>query len=317
MSVEIIFDAIHRLRDGPELQRLRELMAVTVTGLVVNLVGLAAFGHAHHGHDHGHSHGHERSHADGHSHDAHDHSHGHNHSQSHTPISASTPAAPPSQASKHSHSHSHGNDNMWGIWLHVAADALGSVAVIISTALTMWYGGAFWDPLASCVISVLIFGSALPLVKSTGMRLLLTLPDEEEYGLREALQELSGLRGVVSYAVPRFWVGDAGGIDAHEHGHGEECDHHDRDHDHDHGHRHEHGLNHGHEHEGHGHEGHAHIEQRIVGVIHVIAARTADVEDVRERTVQFLKGRGVDAVVQVEREGEGRCWCGGGARIGG
>ncbi len=34
----------------------------------------------------------------------------------------------------HSHGHSHGGDaNMHGVWLHVLADTLGSVAVIISS----------------------------------------------------------------------------------------------------------------------------------------------------------------------------------------
>jgi zinc transporter 5/7 len=37
---------------------------------------------------------------------------------------------------------------------------------------------------------------------------------------------------------------------------------------------------------------------------------------VRERTEQFLKGRNMFVVVHVEREGEGRCWCGGGVKGG-
>jgi zinc transporter 5/7 len=49
-----------------------------------------------------------------------------------------------------------------------------------------------------------------------------------------------------------------------------------------------------------------------LGAIHIIAARSSDAEDVRERTAQFLKGRGMDVVIHVEREGEGNCWCGGG-----
>ena len=72
---------------------------------------------------------------------------------------------------------------------------------------------------------------------------------------------------------------------------------HDHDHDHDHAHS------------------HAPGKQRILGVIHVIASPAADLEDVRERTVQFLKGRNMEVVVHVEREGDGRCWCGGGSKV--
>ncbi|KAF2115271.1 cation efflux family-domain-containing protein [Lophiotrema nucula] len=304
VSVEIIFDAFERLWEGHELQRLNELLIVSILGLVVNIVGLTAFGHAHHGHGHSHDHG--------------DHDHG--------------------------HGHSHDNENMQGIFLHIMADALGSVAVIISTLLAKHYGWSGWDPIASCVIAVLIFASAVPLVKSAGMRLLLSLPADVEYGVRNTLQELSSLRGVVGYTVPRFWLEDEGAAHAdvhakehkdcgrvhnhsngHTHSHGHDHDH-DHDHEHGHGHSHDsHGHEHGHSHSPHDHDHHDHDhdhhdhdhdhaprKQRVLGVIHIIASRAADLEDVRERTGQFLKDRGMDVVIHVEYEGEGRCWCGGG-----
>ncbi|KAJ4303510.1 putative zinc transporter msc2 [Kalmusia sp. IMI 367209] len=205
---------------------------------------------------------------------------------------------------------------MQGIFLHILADALGSVAVIISTLLTKYYGWSGWDPIASCIIAVLIFASAIPLVKSSGMRLMLSLPADVEYGIRNTLQELSSLRGVVGYAVPKFWLEDEGAahaeVHAHEH---EKCDHdHGHDHsDHEH-HSHDHG-DHSHDHSHHDHDhdhDHAPRGQRILGAIHIIASRAADLEDVRERTAQFLKGKGMDVVLHVEKEGEGNCWCGGG-----
>jgi zinc transporter 5/7 len=295
VSVEIIFDAFERLWEGHELQRLNELLIVSVLGFLVNIVGLTAFGHAHHGH--GHDHGHEG----------------------------------------HDHGHSHDNENMQGIFLHILADALGSVAVIISTLLTKYYGWSGWDPIASCIIAILIFLSAIPLVKSSGARLMLSLPNDIEYGIRNTLGELGTLRGVVGYAVPRFWMEDAGaahaeahakeegkgdcghkhdsghdhGHEGHAHGHEESHSHgHSHSHSHDHSHDHSHSPSHSHDHHDHSH---AAVKQRVLGVIHVIAARAADLEDVRERTVQFLKGRGMDVVVHVEKEGEGRCWCGGGS----
>ncbi|KAF1357934.1 cation efflux protein [Lizonia empirigonia] len=294
VSVEIIFDAVERLWEGQELQRLNELLIVSILGFLVNIVGLTAFGHAHHGHGHSHDHG--------------DHDHG--------------------------HGHSHDNENMQGIFLHILADALGSVAVIISTLLTKYYGWSGWDPIASCIIAILIFLSAIPLVKSSGMRLMLSLPTDAEYGVRNTLQELSSLRGVVGYTVPKFWLEDEGAAHAeahakeHEHegcngGHDHGHDHshanghkHKRsghDHDHDHSHKHAHDHHDHQDHHDHDHEhNHASGKQRILGVIHVIASYAADLEDVRERTIQFLKGRNMDVVVHVEKEGDGRCWCGGG-----
>ncbi|KAF2478040.1 cation efflux protein [Lindgomyces ingoldianus] len=298
VSVEIVFDAFERLWEGHELHRLNELLIVSVLGFLVNIVGLTAFGHAHH---HGHSH---------------DHDHDHD----------------------HSHGHSHENENMQGIFLHILADALGSVAVIISTLLTKYYGWSGWDPIASCIIALLIFFSAIPLVKSSGMRLLLSLPADVEYGIRNTLQELSSLRGVVGYTVPRFWLEDEGAAHAEvhakehkecNHGHSHHNDNHSHhNHGHSYGghdsqsdsephshHPHDHSNHHGqHDHSDHDHN-HGPRQQKVLGVIHIIASRAANLEDVRERTVQFLKGRGMEVVVHVETEGEGRCWCGGGAKV--
>jgi zinc transporter 5/7 len=302
VSVEIIFDASERLWEGHELQRLNELLIVSILGFLVNIVGLTAFGHAHHGHGHSHDHGHEGG----------DHDHG--------------------------HGHSHDNENMQGIFLHILADALGSVAVIISTLLTKYYGWSGWDPIASCIIAILIFLSAIPLVKSSGARLMLSLPNDLEYGVRNTLGELGTLRGVVGYAVPKFWLEDEGAAHAeshakeedhshahkhsgshdHTHSHNHSHSHDAHDHSHDHGHAHNHSHDHSHDHHDHHDHEHEHAhpprKQRVLGVIHIIASRAADPEDVRERSVQFLKDRGMDVVVHVEREGDGRCWCGGGGK---
>ncbi|KAJ5917744.1 hypothetical protein N7454_010119 [Penicillium verhagenii] len=289
ISVEIIYEAIERLSSGSEMHRIGELLAVSFAGLLVNLVGIFSFEHGHH--HHGHNHGHD---------------------------------------------HSHGNENMHGIFLHILADTLGSVAVVISTILVHYSGWAGYDPLASCFIAILIFASAVPLVISTAKTLLLALPADTEYNVRETLAGVSTLRGVVGYTVPKFWLDDTGSCEPghshdhtdqththHKHDHSEHDHQHDshghdqcHDHDHghdnhdDHGHGHGHGHDHDHEHE-HEHE-HEHKAQKVFGVIHVIASRGSDLEDVRQRTVSYLKDKNVDIVVQVERDGEGRCWCGGG-----
>ncbi|KAJ9489188.1 hypothetical protein VN97_g4119 [Penicillium thymicola] len=282
ISVEIIYEAVERLSSGSEMHRLGELLIVSIAGLAVNLVGIFSFehGHAHHGHDHG-------------------------------------------------HDHSHGNENMHGIFLHILADTLGSVAVVISTILVHYSGWAGYDPLASCFIAILIFASAVPLVSSTAKTLLLTLPADTEYNLRETLAGVSTLRGVVSYTVPKFWLDDTGAVSSghsHSHDHSSHggCEpHHDHSHrQHHHGHNHDHEQHHGHDHthdhdHSHNHDhDHTHEKkpQNIFGVMHVVASRGADLEDVRQRTVDFLREKNMDTLVQVERDGDARCWCSGGSK---
>ena len=65
---------------------------------------------------------------------------------------------------------------MHGIFLHILADALGSVGVIISSVLVKYYDIQVADPICSSIISVLIFASVLPLLKSSSETLLLKCP---------------------------------------------------------------------------------------------------------------------------------------------
>ncbi|KAF4984848.1 hypothetical protein FZEAL_1 [Fusarium zealandicum] len=233
LSVEIAFEAFERLWAGTETKRLGELFIVSTLGLLVNLVGMMAFGHHHHGHDHDHGHSHDQSHTHG------------------------------GQACG-GHSHSHDNENMHGIYLHILADTLGSASVIVSTVLTSFWGWAGWDPLASCLIAVLIFASSKPLVYSSAKRLLLSIPEDTEYNLRNSLGGILQQRGVVGYSSPKFWRDDhsasaSGG--------------------------------------------------KLLGIVHVVAARGAAMEDVRNRVREYLLKEGIDVVVQVEREGDSTCWC--------
>ena len=303
ISVEIVYEALERLIEGSHMQRLGELLVVSALGLAVNLVGMFAFGHAHHGHGHSHSHdGHDDAHSHGERRsDNHHHSHSHfnGHNLDHNPpsplpspgpspfpvVSPTTPAIAISNSHTHTHAqdhhhhhhdhhnhhhgphghhhhgHSHGHENMEGIFLHVLADTLGSVAVVISTILVHFTGWVGWDPIASCIIAVLIFASAIPLVRSCAKNLLLIVPEGTEFDLREALAGVGGLRGVANVCAPRFWIGS-----------GEKA--------------------------------------QVEGVMHVIASKGSDIDDVRERALAYLAGKGMTVLVQVERDGEGRCWCG-------
>uniref|UniRef100_A0A8C6SS49 Zinc transporter n=1 Tax=Neogobius melanostomus TaxID=47308 RepID=A0A8C6SS49_9GOBI len=191
----VFVESVTRLLDPPNINT-DMLTPVSVGGLLVNLVGICAFSHAHsHGgkscssHDHGHSH-------HGHSHSEHGHGHGHG-SHSH--------------GGHGSHGHSHGsggggmNANMRGVYLHVLADTLGSVGVIISTILIRHFGWLIADPICSLFIATLIFLSVLPLIKDACEVLLLRVPHEHEKELNTALEKIEKIEGVISYRDPHFW----------------------------------------------------------------------------------------------------------------
>lgn len=96
---------------------------------------------------------------------------------------------------------------MHGVFLHVLADALGSIVVIISallikfvphdsTSLKHWT--IFIDPTLSLIIVAIITISALPLVKETSLILLQTLPhhikvDEVKKKLLKEVPEIEGI----------------------------------------------------------------------------------------------------------------------------
>lgn len=366
ISVEIIWESFERVLEGAELKRMNELLLVSIGGLLVNLIGLLFTGHHHH-HGHSHAHGHDHSHANVRK-DSRDDSNGHKQRtlaqvpglESNTLNSSHPIATPDIGPSPHGHrvehSHSpqpqgHANENMAGIYLHILADTMGSVAVIVSTLLTKythWYG---WDPIASCIIAVLIIFASYPLVLGSAKQLLLTLPEEVEYALRDTIQGISEIRGVAGYAVPRFWLDErraedenfphhvAKDCNLHVHDslpHPDACTHlhhdqpeglkgggtlgmvaqtHDelraeenRPHHH---HHHDHDNNHAAQSNVHGVH-HQHLERtQLLGVIHIMATARAQLEDVRMRVETYFKERNMDVLVQVEREGSSRCWCGG------
>ncbi|KAG0173181.1 putative zinc transporter msc2 [Apophysomyces sp. BC1015] len=171
ISVSIVMEAIQRLLHPPEMSTQR-LLLVSFIGLVVNLVGIFAFNH---GHAHGHSHGHD-----------HGHSHGHDHG--------------------HHHGHS---ANMQGVFLHIMADTLGSVGVIISTLLIQWFGWTGFDPIASLFIAILIVLSVIPLIRQSAAVLMLELDDHVVNQVEGTLEELKSMDGVARIDMPRFWPNEA------------------------------------------------------------------------------------------------------------
>ncbi|KAK4049540.1 putative zinc transporter msc2 [Microbotryomycetes sp. JL201] len=241
ISIFIVFEAIQRLIDPPEMNT-NQLLVVSSLGLAVNLVGMFATGHHHHGHSHGGGHSHGHSHAaatkthdhghgsnsskcDGGSHNS--HSHGHSHANG-SSKDTHEHGGHGSHANGHDHSHaSHAYEeddddsgaaasghshNMKGVFLHVMADTLGSVGVIISTLLIQKFGWTGFDPLASIMIAVLIFASVVPLVIDSGRLLVLDMGEDREAEVRSGLLAVSRIEGVHSYTNPRFWAKDPSSI---------------------------------------------------------------------------------------------------------
>jgi len=203
----VFIESVSRLQSPPEIRSRDRLLVVSVLGLLVNLVGVFAFSDAHsHAHGHSHSHSHSHSHGGGQSHhddkkgdnekkkkehDHHDHHDSHHHDHE-----------VPEDEDEHS------NDNMNGIFLHVLADTLGSVAVIISSVLIQLFGWTLADPICSFLLSILIFSSVIPLLCHSAYTLLLRTPQKILPKLSTALSKVRSIEGVTGVRDVHFWNHD-------------------------------------------------------------------------------------------------------------
>jgi len=122
-----------------------------------------------------------------HDHD-HDHEHeGHNH--------------------HHHHDHDHGpNENLYGVFLHILADLLGSVGVIASSILIMLFGWYITDAICSAITSVLILVSVIPLLKSSVMVFMQTYPSKHEKQFTQILSDISNHPAVLECKDPHLWA---------------------------------------------------------------------------------------------------------------
>ncbi|BGP13472.1 hypothetical protein JCM10213_001796 [Rhodosporidiobolus nylandii] len=100
----------------------------------------------------------------------------------------------------HGHGSQEGDMNMKGVFLHVLGDALGNVGVI-AAGLFIWLTDYSWkmytDPGISLVITIIIFSSALPLVKSASFILLQGVPSSVPLDrLRSSIASVPGVINV-------------------------------------------------------------------------------------------------------------------------
>ena len=160
-SLSIFWEAVERLVEPPHVST-ESLLTVSVAGFIVNLVGIFAFEHGGHGHSHG---GGD---------DDHGHSHGGN-----------------SDCASDESANAHTNPLLQGMFLHILADTLGSVGVIISSLLLQIFGWKYADPICSLFIAIMIFMSVMPLLRSSLFVLLQRSPERLDPVLRGCYKTVS------------------------------------------------------------------------------------------------------------------------------
>ncbi|CAD6265453.1 unnamed protein product [Miscanthus lutarioriparius] len=178
-----------------------------------------------HSHSHSHGHGHEHHHHENseHCHQSRDHDHQNCNSinfeqqlldiplsniSSHDTEGYSSKAGlrPSDSGNSNKSGHRHHIDhNMEGIFLHVLADTMGSVGVVISTLLIKYKGWLIADPICSVFISVMIVSSVLPLLRNSAEILLQRVPRGHEKDLAVALDDVMKIEGVLGVNNVHVW----------------------------------------------------------------------------------------------------------------
>lgn len=174
----VLVEAIERAIEPAEIKNER-LLVVSVMGLLVNVVGILVFEHgSHHGKSHSHSHNCRK--------DIH---------------SCGDPENLMDMSRKSKRSLI--ND---GVLLHIMADTLGSVGVIVSSVLVEQFGWVRADTICSILIAFLITGSVIPLTKECIHILMQRQPQALDYLLPMCYQRVMQLVGVYRIKEAHFWT---------------------------------------------------------------------------------------------------------------
>ncbi|XP_075901676.1 zinc transporter 7 [Nelusetta ayraudi] len=219
----IFSEGVERALEPPDVHHER-LLPVSVAGLLVNLVGVFVFQHGGHGHSHGGDGGHGHSHSlfngsvnHGHSHGGHEHYGKHGHSHHHGGHEGHGHSHEGHEGHGHSHGgHDHGEVSprhdgsskqiLQGVFLHIMADTLGSVGVIISALLMQKYDLMIADPVCSMLIALLIGISVVPLLRESIGILMQRTPPSLDHALPDCYQRVQQLQGVYNLQEPHFWT---------------------------------------------------------------------------------------------------------------
>jgi len=209
LCFSISVESFKRFYEAEDIHNPKLILVVGALGLLVNLLGLCLF--AEHGGGHGHSHGgggkKKPVHHGTHSHLAALAGNGNDHD---VPKSIE-------DARNNGHGHSHNNVdvkkesagsqmNMRGVFLHVMADALGSVVVCISALimwLTEWEYKHYVDPALSLVLVCIMMRGVWPLLIESALILLQTVPTHIDVDVlkKKLLEDIDGVLAVHDFHV--------------------------------------------------------------------------------------------------------------------
>jgi len=99
----------------------------------------------------------------------------------------------------------HADANTQAVFLHILADTLGSVSVMVSSVAMRYDGMYLADPVCSIMIGILIFVSVLPLVKETSSILLQQTPADLLPHLPLVEKKIRGIHGVAAIHQLHTW----------------------------------------------------------------------------------------------------------------
>jgi len=176
-------------------------LVVGVIGLLVNLIGLCLFRHSHGGGGHSHGHHHTIKHQSrltrmGATDD----------NENDERVTSPDNAPPEPEINRELKAGSAAQMNMRGVFLHLMADALGSVIVIISALIIQYSESEFKyyvDPLLSVIMVFIILSSVWPLLQESAMVLLQTVPThiQIEELQRKLIREVEGVIAVHEFHI--------------------------------------------------------------------------------------------------------------------
>jgi cobalt-zinc-cadmium efflux system protein len=107
------------------------------------------------------------------------------------------------------------NLNIHGAFLHVAADALGSVGVLVAAVLIAATGSTVWDPVVSAAVCLLILWSSARLIRDSFRIFMEGAPSHLDTGAIRAT--LAAVEGVVDVHDLHVWTITSGFVSLSAH----------------------------------------------------------------------------------------------------